>query len=134
MSVMFDLYMEQKEASEDDGDSVWCATSLRLGCGGAWISGKVLVDGYSGTTKVTLHRDDFGLEPRLAEQLTVSIYQAWGASMREHNLNTATASGDAESLIQSVFYRSDAQALLRKINATVAKRSQKKLLGAALFP
>jgi hypothetical protein len=128
MSVMFDVYMEQKDVSEDDGDSVWCATSLWLGCGGAWIRGKVLVEGYSGRREVTIQRDDFGLAPRLAELLTLSIYRSWGELMREHNLDTGTAHGDAESLIHCVFYRSDAQALLRKINATVARISQKKLI------
>jgi hypothetical protein len=128
MSVMFDVYMEQKDVGEDDGDSVWCATSLWLGCGGAWIRGKVLVEGYSGKREVSIQRDDFGLAPRLAELLTLSIYRSWGWLMREHNFDTGTAYGDVESLINCDFYHSDARTLLQKINAAIAKSGKKNLV------
>jgi hypothetical protein len=127
MSVMFDVYMEQKDVSEDDGDSVWCATTLSFGCRGIWIGGEVLVDGYSRRKIVTIRRDDFGVGTRLAELLALSIYQSWCGHMNEFNLDTGTAYGDVESLINCDFYHSDARALLQKINTAIVKTRHKKL-------
>lgn len=132
MALIFEVQLEETGAvTEDDGVSVWQATTVSFGCGAAGITSEVQVDGYTDNKKVAVSRDDFGLPPRLAELLALAIYRSCGATMRQHDCDFCTAACNVESLINRVFYHSDAQALLRKIRATVIA-SQKILVGKAL--
>src|SRR5665213_791286 len=114
MNLIFEVQMEETGAvTKDDGESVWRATTVCFGIGDAGIASEVLVDGYSGNKKVTINRDDFGLPPRLAKLLALTIYRSCGAAMRFHDCDFGSASCDAESLINRVFYHADAQTMLR---------------------
>jgi hypothetical protein len=129
MNLIFEVQLEETGAvTEDDGESVWHATTVCFGCGDAGITGEVQVDGYSGNKKVAISRDDFGLPPRLTELLALAIYRSCGAAMRQHDCDFCTAACDAENLINRVFYHADAQALLRRIRATVVAMSQKAIV------
>lgn len=117
---------ENGMVGEDDGQCAWHSTIVMFGYGIAGIICDVLVDAYSGQRKATVTRDDFGLPSRLVEPLAIALYRACGWGMRASDSDFGIDVCDVESLINRIFYRADAEALLRHIRAVIAAMAQNK--------
>ena len=105
--------------SEDDGETAWNATDLKFGFAKLRFAASVLVDGYSGSTKAVVTRDDFQLTPNFAERLAIAVYRSCGPDPLEAS-DMAMCWADLEWIIRRIAYYSEAQSALRKIRHALA--------------
>jgi hypothetical protein len=119
MSLPCHVQMEdQGRVGEDDGEHALWSTSMRIVVAGRSIEARVLTDSYSGKATSEVQRDPFRMPNRLIEPLLVSLYWACSTNMRQCCCEIGEAFCDLESFVRRVFYRADAEELIRKLRAT----------------
>jgi len=121
MSLFFHVQLQSNGPDgPDDANWSWRSTTVAFGHGAAGIVADVLVEDYSGQVRTRVTRDDFGLPARLAEPLAIALYRTCGSAMRQADCDFGESVCDVEGMIRRVFYRSDAQALLRQLRLVIA--------------
>lgn len=116
-----ELY-DNGQVTPDDGESSWSSTLLYFGWRGGKVAADVHRDGYSGRTIASITHDGFGLPAHLLERLAIALYRSCGRVMRETCCDLGFALADVEAVVIRLFYRSDAQRMLRKFRAAAAAR------------
>jgi hypothetical protein len=105
------------QVSPDDGESSWGSTLIYFGWGGKHVIADVHMDGYSGKTKAKITDDTIGLPTHLLERLAISLFWSCGSSLREGFSDLGFALIEVERVVESLFYRGDAQHVLNKFRA-----------------
>ena len=109
---------EQGMANEDDGTTAWAKDEIVLTIARRIVQAHVLTDHYSGNQEVTVLLDQFGLEPQAAAPLLLKCRRIGGVSMRMTHDNWGEACFDLEPVIRDLFYKAQAEGLLRQIRAS----------------
>jgi hypothetical protein len=110
------------QVTPDDGQSSWSSTMIYFGWGRRQITADVHVDGYSGKAVASILHDGLGLSAQLLERLAIALYWSCGTVMRETLCELGFALVDLEGVLRRLFYRGDAERMLRKFRAAATSR------------
>jgi hypothetical protein len=116
--------LDNGSVGEDDGEAQWSSTLINFGYCTSRIQANVHADAYSGDAKAFIERDDFHLPANLLEALSIKLYWVCGIHMRNFDCELGIATIDMETLLGRMFYRSDAERVLRKFRASITAHQQ----------
>jgi hypothetical protein len=102
---------------EDDGVSAWRKTFIDVLVAGKVVHANLLRDGYSGKRTLRVVRDEIGMEPATAKVLLLAVYDVSSTAMVEFSCEIGEAFLDLEAAIRDLFYRAQAEDLIRRITA-----------------
>ena len=106
---------------KDDGETAWYSTELLLVLNdGRVVRAEVRNEGYTGEALAIIKRDDIGLPENLLKRLCVHVF--W--NHRDPDSDVTETSADLEILIKDLFYRVDAEVMVRKFRSMTACSSR----------
>jgi hypothetical protein len=114
---------ENGQVTPDDGESSWSSTLIYFGWSGKNVLADIHVDGYSGQAKAKITDDTIGLPAHLLERLAISLFWSCGRSMRDTCSDLGFALIEVERVVETLFYRGDAQHILKKFRAAAPLRA-----------
>ena len=118
MSLLTRIAMQdQAMYREDDGETAWYSTKLLLVLNdGRVVRAEVRNEGYTGEALAIIKRDDIGLPENLLKRLCVHVF--W--NHHDPDSDVSETSADLEILIKHLFYRVDAEVMVRKFRSMTA--------------
>ena len=123
MPLNFFVHLEADDTpSEDDGETAWRSTHIKLRHGGCVILADVFIDGYSGRRRANVIRDDFDLPLDYAQRLAIAACRWCAYEMAEDSVMIQSEC-DFEALVRWIAYHSEGQAVLRKLRRRLASTS-----------